>query len=328
MKNLERKSCVIFLKKNYNFNKQLVCNALSNRYREHCNKEFMCKPCHMKLKEEKIKPKSGDIVEMNEVKTCFFCGNIPWKTFDVFEIEKYRNSNFVQQIEFNKTLIEKHSIICITCYNSLLYECIVKCTVCDKEVQRKIIYVYDSKKYKIYSENNPKKWMTKQHRIRDIYAWNVTHKLNPNFNVFHAIYMLLCTCANITTWMTITSNNMLFQDVCNMQVMKKMTQNTYVYHVIKLWKKTDYENPVVPYNINDKCLHAAAKFMKSLLERPEYVCTCYHHVLFRKTLKVFNIEEYEMDNPIVKKCLSYRSWWSHVWIYQQIHQCITSLHYW
>ena len=31
---------------------------------------------------------------------------------------------------------------------------------------------------------------------------------------------------------------------------------------------TDNENPVVPYHVKDKCLIAAAKFMKLLLEKP------------------------------------------------------------
>ena len=69
---------------------------------------------------------------------------------------------------------------------------------------------------------------------------------------------------------------------------------------------TDNENPIVPYHVKNKCLIAAAKFMKLLLEKPEYVCTCCHRMLFRKTVKKFNIDEYEMTNPIVKKSLSYR----------------------
>ena len=69
---------------------------------------------------------------------------------------------------------------------------------------------------------------------------------------------------------------------------------------------TDNENPVVPYHIEDKCLIAAAKFMKLLLEEPEHVCTCCHCLIFRNTVKNFNIHEYEMTNPIVKKSLSYQ----------------------
>ena len=68
---------------------------------------------------------------------------------------------------------------------------------------------------------------------------------------------------------------------------------------------TNNENPVVPYHVKDKCLHAAAKFIRLLLQKPEYVCTCCHRLLFKKTVKDFNIEEYKMTNPIVKKSLSY-----------------------
>ena len=75
--NFQRKSCVIFLKKNYNFNNKLVADALKQRYREHSNKEFICKPCHRKLKEENFNQTCINVVEKHEVKTCFFCGNIP-----------------------------------------------------------------------------------------------------------------------------------------------------------------------------------------------------------------------------------------------------------
>ena len=75
--NFERKNCVIFVRKNYNFNNKLVSKALKQRYREHSNKEFICKPCHRKLKEENFNNNCVNIVEKQEVKICFFCGNIP-----------------------------------------------------------------------------------------------------------------------------------------------------------------------------------------------------------------------------------------------------------
>ena len=61
--NFERKSCVIFVRKNYNFNNKLVADALRQRYRERANKEFICKPCHRKLKEENFKQQCVNVVE-------------------------------------------------------------------------------------------------------------------------------------------------------------------------------------------------------------------------------------------------------------------------
>ena len=49
--NLPWYDCVIFLKQNYNFNIPAVANALSKRYREIRQKEFICKPCHKELKD-------------------------------------------------------------------------------------------------------------------------------------------------------------------------------------------------------------------------------------------------------------------------------------
>ena len=60
--NFERKNCVIFLRKNYNFNNKLVSDALKERYREHSHKEFICKPCHRKLKEENFNQKCINVV--------------------------------------------------------------------------------------------------------------------------------------------------------------------------------------------------------------------------------------------------------------------------
>ena len=52
----------------------------------------------------------------------------------------------------------------------------------------------------------------------------------------------------------------------------------------KRLKETSNETPVLPYYA--KCPHAraGANFLKALNQRPEYVCTCCHHMLFHKAV--------------------------------------------
>ena len=38
---------------------------------------------------------------------------------------------------------------------------------------------------------------------------------------------------------------------------------------------------------------------------PQFVCTCFHGILFHETVKAFKIGEYDMNNDIVQKCLSH-----------------------
>ena len=179
--NFQSKDCVIFVKKNYNFSNKLVADELKQRCREHFNKEFICKPCHRKLKEENFKQKCSDIDEQTEVKTCFFCGNIPCQTYRVFNKEEYRKSQFIEQIEFNETAIEVGSIICSTCHNSLLSECIVDCTICGDAVQRKITYVYDNKKYKTWSQNKQKQVKKNSGEIKRYICIKCHSKIQPQF---------------------------------------------------------------------------------------------------------------------------------------------------
>ena len=73
----------------------------------------------------------------------------------------------------------------------------------------------------------------------------------------------------------------------------------------KRLKETSNENPVLPYY--GKYLHAVAvaNFLKALNQRPEYVCTCCHHMLFCKTVQLFHTTQYDMSDETVKQCLSH-----------------------
>ena len=49
-----------------------------------------------------------------------------------------------------------------------------------------------------------------------------------------------------------------------------------------------------------------ANFLKALNQRPEYVCTCCHCMLFHKTVQQFHMEDYDISNETVKEYLSHQ----------------------
>ena len=71
-------------------------------------------------------------------------------------------------------------------------------------------------------------------------------------------------------------------------------------------KQTSDENPILPYHTKYGNVVTGANFLKPLNQRPEYVCTCCHHMLFHTTVQQFHIKDYDMRNETVKECLSHR----------------------
>ena len=69
--------------------------------------------------------------------------------------------------------------------------------------------------------------------------------------------------------------------------------------------ETNNDNIVLPYHGRYPHVKAGTNFLKSLQEMPEFVCTCCHCMVFSKTVKPFTIREYDMNNDIGQKCLSY-----------------------
>ena len=72
----------------------------------------------------------------------------------------------------------------------------------------------------------------------------------------------------------------------------------------KILKETSDENPVVPHYVRYPNVVTGANFLKALNQRPEYVCTCCHCMLFRKTVQLFHMEDYDISNETVKASLS------------------------
>ena len=74
----------------------------------------------------------------------------------------------------------------------------------------------------------------------------------------------------------------------------------------KRLKETTNENPVLPYYEKYPNAVAGANFLKALNQRPEYVCTCCHCMLYHKTVQLFHTTDYDMSDEIVKECLSHQ----------------------
>ena len=49
---------------------------------------------------------------------------------------------------------------------------------------------------------------------------------------------------------------------------------------------------------------AGENFLKALQNKPEFVCTCCHHMLFRKMVVVFHENKYDFGNTLVERALS------------------------
>ena len=73
----------------------------------------------------------------------------------------------------------------------------------------------------------------------------------------------------------------------------------------KRLQKTSNKNPALPCYGKYPHALAGANFLKALNKRPEYVCTCCHHMLFHKTVQLFHTTQYDMSDETVKQCLSH-----------------------
>ena len=71
----------------------------------------------------------------------------------------------------------------------------------------------------------------------------------------------------------------------------------------KRLKETSNEKLVLPYFGKYPNAVAGANFKKALNQRPEYVCTCCHHMLFHKIVWLFHTTDYDMSDETVEECL-------------------------
>ena len=67
-----------------------------------------------------------------------------------------------------------------------------------------------------------------------------------------------------------------------------------------------HDSQYVPRFAKHPIARAGANFLNTLQDMPEFICTICHHLLFQKSVRVFDVANYNISNAIVNKCLSFR----------------------
>ena len=201
--------------------------------------------------------------------------------------------------------VDEGSVICEKCHKLLINKCEVKCIICGNMKQKKYSYVFDRRKYKkILKENEKTGGYIKDKEMKQ-YICKACHS-----NIQEQLQCVCCQLDYDThLCKQYNPSNYDFRTFIVSRCLKCVVNEDISYICLsydKALHNTSNENPIVPYHVKDKCLISAANFMKLLKDKPEYVCTCCHCLLFKNTVKVFHVEKYDFTNSIVKKCPSYR----------------------
>ena len=197
-----------------------------------------------------------------------------------------------------------NKIICNKFHNAIFRESLVTCLTCDKTMKKMLTLKFDMDKYS--SLENTTLEMLKSNRTNNYICKSCNLQLQ-----------LKCTCVGY--------NTNVQKDICKIYNKAGYDFRSFVVsqclgHVSnpaniedpyictscdKRLKETSNENPVLPYYGKYPHAVAGANFLKALNQRPEYVCTCCHHMLFHKTMQLFHTMQYDMSDETVKQCLSH-----------------------
>ena len=303
---IPRLQCIIFKESKYNFDNTVVVEALSNRFSITTSKEYISKKCDKDLLEE-IMPINSVALYMKLIshepqQKCIHCNTVPTGKFLTFDKTKYEQNTIVSQMKEN----DEQNIICNKCYNAICRESLVTCLTCTKTM-KKNVYI------EIWFEQ--------------ILLTGTQHKRNGKITEKPTLTYAKAAMKNCNKKITcVCCNRHMQKHVCKMY---NKVDYDFTYFVVLqcLWhvsnsvheeqyictscdkrlKETSNENPVLPYHAKYSNIVKGANFLKALNQRPEYVCTCCHHMLFCKTVQQFNIKDYDMSNETIKECLSHQN---------------------
>ena len=198
---------------------------------------------------------------------------------------------------------DTQNIICNKCHNAICRESLVTCLICTKSVTKKCTLKFDMNTYSSL-ENNIQE-IAKSQKTNSYICTSCHAELQQK---------MTCVCCNrhITKHVCKMYNKVDYDftnfivSQCLQHVSNSLHDKQYICSSCdKILTETSYENPVVPHYAKYPNAVTGANFLKALNQRPEYVCTCCHCMLFHKTVQQFHIEDYDINNETVKECLSH-----------------------
>ena len=147
--------------------------------------------------------------------------------------------------------------------------------------------------------------MAKSQKTNSYICKNCPAKLQQKLHVCVVTDLCRNTYVKCTTNWIMTSQILLYHNAYNLY-QNAVHDNQYICSSCdKILKEISDENLVVPHYVRYPNAVTGANFLKALNQRPEYVCTCCHHMLFLNTVQQFHKEDYDMSNETVKECLSH-----------------------
>ena len=300
---IPRSQCIIFKESNYNLDNTVVVEALSNRFSTPTSAECICKKCHKDLLQE-IMPMNSvalciKLTSHTPQQTCIHCNTVPTGKYLTFDKTKYGENTIVSQM----TEKDQQHIICNKCHNAICKETLVTCLRCTNTITKICTLKFDINRYTSLEQHI--KDMAKSHKTNCYICKSCHEELQQK---------LTCVCCNRPMQKQIckiyNKEDYNFSYFVVSQCLQHLPNSTQEVQYIcmscdKALKQTSDEDPCVPYHTRNANAVTGAKFLKALNQKPEYVCTCCHHMLFCKTVQLFHITDYDMNNDTVKACLSH-----------------------
>ena len=227
---------------------------------------------------------------------------------NILDHNKCVGNRLVQQIEADNPQLKQY-IVCNKCFKKIQNKNIVHCNSCGRTDTRRKMVINRNKGDIAVTHSMCRSSSTVPHTngyictvcshktcktrkclccLHHVPSTNVSVYCNTDYDFsLYVVYTLLYNC---TVSSCETNQNEHF--ICNVCKATLITATHKSQHVSRFVK-----HPIA---------RAGANFLNTLQDKPECICTVCHQLLFWKSVRVFDVANYNISNAIVNKCLSFR----------------------